>query len=101
MKSSFFRGWYFGIFSRVEFHDVYGPDGRTFEKMSEEKYIWSGGVGDLCGWRWGFMVKLRVSLLTGRTLEQGRGKEYGKLSEEYWRDVAVCEMDPEGNLIFN
>lgn len=41
------------------------------------------------------MVKLRVSLLTGRTLEQGRGKEYGKLSEEYWRDVAICEMDPE------
>jgi len=54
-----------------------------------------GGVEGLCGWRWGFMVKLRVSLLTGRTLEQGRGKEYGKLSEEYWRDVAVCEMDPE------
>lgn len=40
------------------------------------------------------MVSLRVSLLTGRTVEQGRGKEYGKLSEEYWREVAICELDP-------
>jgi len=41
------------------------------------------------------MPKLKVSLLTGRTISQGQGKEYGKLSEEYWRSVAVCEIDPE------
>jgi len=38
--------------------------------------------------------KLKVSLLTGRTIDQGKGKEFGKLSEEYWRSVAICEMDP-------
>jgi formylmethanofuran dehydrogenase subunit D len=41
------------------------------------------------------MPKLKVSLLTGRTIDQGKGKEYGKLSEEYWKSVAVCEMDPD------
>jgi len=41
------------------------------------------------------MRRLKFSLLTGRTIEQGTGKEYGKLSEEYQRRVAVCEMDPE------
>ncbi len=40
------------------------------------------------------MSKLEVSLLTGRTIDQGKGKEIGKLSEEYWKSVAVCEMDP-------
>ena len=41
------------------------------------------------------MPKLKVSLLTGRTIGQGQGKEYGKLSEEYWKNVAICEMDPD------
>jgi len=41
------------------------------------------------------MSKLNVSLLTGRTVDQGCGKEHGKLSLEYWRSVAVCEMDPQ------
>ncbi len=41
------------------------------------------------------MPSLKVLLLTGRTLRQGQGKEYGKLSERYWRNVAVCEIDPE------
>ena len=41
------------------------------------------------------MPKLEVSLLTGRTIDQGRGKEYGKLSKEYWESVAVCEMDSD------
>ena len=40
------------------------------------------------------MSKLKVSLLTGRTIDQGKGKEFGKLSEEYWKSVAICEMDP-------
>jgi formylmethanofuran dehydrogenase subunit D len=41
------------------------------------------------------MPNLNVSLLTGRTLRQGQGKEYGKLSERYLRSVATCEIDPE------
>lgn len=41
------------------------------------------------------MPRLKVTLLTGRTLRQGQGKEYGKLSEQYRKNVAVCEIDPE------
>lgn len=39
--------------------------------------------------------KLRVTLLTGRTIEQGVGKEHGKSSKEYVESVSVCHMDPE------
>ncbi|MEM3577495.1 MAG: molybdopterin dinucleotide binding domain-containing protein [Candidatus Bathyarchaeia archaeon] len=39
--------------------------------------------------------RLRVTLLTGRTIEQGVGKEYGKSSKEYAESVSVCYMDPE------
>lgn len=39
--------------------------------------------------------KLRVTLLTGRTIEQGVGKERGKTSKEYMESVSVCYMDPE------
>jgi len=39
--------------------------------------------------------KLRVTLLTGRTIEQGVGKERGKASKEYVESVSVCYMDPE------
>ena len=41
------------------------------------------------------MPSLSVTLLTGRTLRQGQGKEYGKLSERYWKSVAICEIDPD------
>ena len=41
------------------------------------------------------MPKLKVLLLTGRTVDQGKGKEYGKLSEEYQQSVAICQMDPD------
>jgi len=41
------------------------------------------------------MSKVKVSLLTGRTIDQGTGKEIGKLSEEYQKSVAICQMDPE------
>jgi formylmethanofuran dehydrogenase subunit D len=54
--------------------------------MNEPKYIIA--VGEL-------MPKLKVSLLTGRTIDQGTGRESGKLSEEYRRSVTVCEMDPD------
>jgi formylmethanofuran dehydrogenase subunit D len=39
--------------------------------------------------------KLKVILLTGRTIEQGVGKERGKASEEYFNSVAVCYVDPK------
>jgi len=38
--------------------------------------------------------KLQVTLLTGRTLEQGVGKEQGKTSKEYVDSVSVCFIDP-------
>ncbi len=41
------------------------------------------------------MPSLKVLLLSGRTLRQGQGKEYGKLSERYWKNVAICEIDPD------
>jgi len=40
-------------------------------------------------------LKLRVTLLTGRTIEQGVAKERGKASKEYVESVSVCYMDPE------
>jgi len=40
------------------------------------------------------MPKLKVSLLTGRTIDQGKGKECGKLSTEYLNSVSICEIDP-------
>jgi formylmethanofuran dehydrogenase subunit D len=39
--------------------------------------------------------KLHVTLLTGRTIEQGVGKERGKSSRDYVESVSVCYMDPE------
>ena len=41
------------------------------------------------------MPKLKVSLLTGRTIAQGKGKESGKFSKEYSESVAICQMDPQ------
>jgi len=41
------------------------------------------------------MPKLKVTLLTGRTLRQGQAKEYGKLSDLYQKNVSICEIDPE------
>jgi len=39
--------------------------------------------------------KLKVTLVTGRTIEQGVGKERGKFSKEYMESVSVCYMDLE------
>jgi formylmethanofuran dehydrogenase subunit D len=36
-----------------------------------------------------------VTLLTGRTIEQGVGKEQGKTSNDYVESVSVCYIDPE------
>ena len=37
--------------------------------------------------------KLSVTLITGRTIDQGAGKEHGKFSDEYMKNVAVCFVD--------
>lgn len=47
------------------------------------------------------MQKLKVTLLTGRTVEQGVGKEKGKLSQEYQESVAICEIDPDDMEMLN
>jgi formylmethanofuran dehydrogenase subunit D len=39
--------------------------------------------------------RLRITLVTGRTIEQGVGKEQGKASKEYLDSVAVCYVDLE------
>jgi formylmethanofuran dehydrogenase subunit D len=41
------------------------------------------------------MPKLNVLVLTGRTIDQGKGKEMGKLSDVYQKDVTQCQIDPE------
>jgi formylmethanofuran dehydrogenase subunit D len=38
---------------------------------------------------------LKVLLLTGRTVEQGREKERSKFSREYMESVAACYIDPD------
>ena len=41
------------------------------------------------------MPKLDIIVLTGRTIEQGKGKEMGKLSKVYLEDVVKCRIDPQ------
>lgn len=41
------------------------------------------------------MSKIKVTLLTGRTIDQGTTKELSKLSDEYRENVAICEIDPD------
>ena len=41
------------------------------------------------------MPESRFILETGRTIYQGVAKENGKLSDEYFKSVSICEMDPE------
>jgi formylmethanofuran dehydrogenase subunit D len=38
---------------------------------------------------------LNVTLLSGRSLGQAKSRESGRFSEEYLRNVAVCELNPE------
>ncbi len=38
-------------------------------------------------------VGVKVLLISGRTLKQGRGMEIGKLTKDYFDAVAICEMD--------
>lgn len=39
--------------------------------------------------------RLRVTLITGRTIEQGVGKEQGKASKEYTDSVSICYIEPD------
>jgi formylmethanofuran dehydrogenase subunit D len=39
--------------------------------------------------------KTRLTLLTGRTIDQGVGKERGKTSKDYLENVAVCFLDSD------
>jgi formylmethanofuran dehydrogenase subunit D len=41
------------------------------------------------------MSSIQVILLTGRSLNQGRTKEHGKLSDQYLQTVACCEITSE------
>jgi formylmethanofuran dehydrogenase subunit D len=41
--------------------------------------------------------KLKVTLLTGRTIEQGVGKEAGKGTQGYFESTTMCYMD-EGDM---
>ena len=38
---------------------------------------------------------MNVTLISGRSLGQAKSKVTGKFTEEYLRNVAVCELDPE------
>ena len=38
---------------------------------------------------------MNVTLLSGRSLGQAKSREAGRFSEEYRRNVAVCELNPE------
>jgi formylmethanofuran dehydrogenase subunit D len=42
--------------------------------------------------------KLRAILITGRTIDQGVGKEMGKGSQEYFDSTAVCFIDKSDML---
>lgn len=41
------------------------------------------------------LTRLRMILISGRSLGQGLGKESGKFSTRYMEATAVCHLDPE------
>jgi formylmethanofuran dehydrogenase subunit D len=41
------------------------------------------------------MPGLEVTVISGRSLSQARSRERGKFSDEYFRSVAICEIDPD------
>ncbi|MCW4005228.1 MAG: molybdopterin dinucleotide-binding protein [Candidatus Bathyarchaeota archaeon] len=44
--------------------------------------------------------KLRATMITGRTIDQGVGKELGKGSQEYFDSAAVCFLDKSDMVKF-
>ena len=41
------------------------------------------------------MARMKVILISGRTINQGTAKENGKTSQQYYESVALCEIDPD------
>lgn len=41
------------------------------------------------------MSKIKVNLITGRSLLQGIGKEQGKMTKKYMDAVSICEIHPK------
>jgi formylmethanofuran dehydrogenase subunit D len=41
------------------------------------------------------MQQIQLTLITGRTIDQGVGKELGKSTQEYFDTAAVCYLDPQ------
>lgn len=41
------------------------------------------------------LMTLKVLLITGRSLRQGVGKEFGKGDEKYMESVSLCEISPK------
>jgi len=41
------------------------------------------------------LALVKVILISGRSIGQGRGKELGKFSEQYFQSVAICELSSE------
>jgi formylmethanofuran dehydrogenase subunit D len=39
--------------------------------------------------------KIQLTLITGRTIDQGVGKELGKGTQEYFDTSAICYLDPQ------
>ncbi len=44
---------------------------------------------------------MKVTLITGRSLGQGTGKEKGKFSKEYFEKASICEIDPDDMSTMN
>ncbi len=47
------------------------------------------------------MTLIKVRLVTGRSIGQGRGKEIGKFSKQYFESVAICELNPDDMKILS
>jgi len=41
------------------------------------------------------LTLVKVRLVSGRSIGQGKGKELGKFSERYFQSVAICELSPD------
>ena len=47
------------------------------------------------------MAKMNATLITGRSIPKGMGKEYRKLTEKYRYSVTVCEMNEKDMAVLN
>lgn len=41
------------------------------------------------------MTLVKVRLVSGRSIGQGKGKELGKFSQQYFQSVAICELSSD------